>query len=226
MLILTILACKKQDVDVLTIEGIVRDDASKSAIAGVTISIDAIKSSSGWGILTDGKRVNVARTTTDVNGYYHVKLKVFKDAEILEFYLNPGLRKDDYVEIQKDYSLSALNRRGENRVDFTLSPIALLKINYKNASPVSDSDFFSFSWYDSGKGWTKGVTKRENCGTVLVSDAFTWTGKDVCGSLTASTIAEDYTIVYWTVKKGGMTTNYIDSVFVKRGTTTEFPLNY
>lgn len=226
LLIVVNFSCKKLDINVYEIEGIVTDPASRLPVSDIKISIDGIKSSSGWGIITDGKRETIGRTSTDANGYYHIKLKIFKDAERLEFYLNPGLEKADYVERQNTYPLAGINRKETNLVNFTLSPAALIKISYKNAMPVSDSDFFYFGWYNNGTGSTKGIIKQEDCGTIKVSDAFTWRGKDVCGTLTAGTIAEDYTHIYWTVIKNGITNNYNDSIFVKRGAVSEFLLNY
>ena len=221
-----IFSCKKEDVETIVVEGAVADDASKNPLAGIIIFIDGIKSSSGMGIITDGKRETVGRATTDANGYYKAKLKIFKDAEYLEFYLNPGKPKQGYVERQQDIYLSNLDKNGSNKVDFTLSPTALLKINFKNASAVSDSDFFYFSWMADGNGWPKGILQKENCSSVAASEALTWTGKDVCGIFTVETIAEKYTTVFWTVKKSGITKQYWDSVFVKRGLINEFSLNY
>ncbi len=219
-------SCKKEGIEIISVEGIVRDDASKQPLSNIVISIDGIKSPSGMGFITDGKRENVGQTTTDANGYYKVKLKVFSEAERLEFYLNPGKLKDGYVDRQQDIYLSDLNKGVSNKADFTLSPTALLKIDFKNVNPVSDADFFYFGWYADGNGWPKGIVQKESCGTVAASEALTWTGKDVCGTFTVGTIAEKYTYVYWTAKKSGITKQYTDSVFVKRGIVNEFSLNY
>lgn len=226
LLITVTFSCTKEGIDTVTVEGVVRDDASKDPLVGIYISIDGIKSPSGMGIITDGKRETVGRTTTDANGYYKVKLKVFKEAERLEFYLNPGKIREGYVDRQQDIYLSSINKSGSNKVDLSLSPTALLKINFKNASPVSNSDFFYFGWYANGNGWTKGIIQKDNCGTVAASEALTWTGKDVCGNFTVETIAEQYSHVYWTVTKSGITKQYGDSVLVKRGIINQFSLNY
>lgn len=220
------MSCRKEGINTINVEGVVRDDASKKPIAEIFIAIDGIKSPSGMGIITDGKREAVGQARTDANGYYRVKLKVFKGAERLELYLNPGKMKDGYVERQQDVYISDIDKSGSNKLDFTLSPTAVLKIKFKNVNAVSDSDFFYFGWYANGNGWTKGVIQKENCGTIPVSEALTWTGKDVCGTYTIETIAELKTHVYWTVKKNGLTKQYRDSVFVKRGIENEFLLNY
>ena len=229
LLISPTFSCTQEGIEskeTISVEGVVRDDASKAPLAGIHISIDGIKSPSGMGIITDGKRETVGRTTTDANGFYKVKLKVFKEAERLEFYLNPGKLKEGYVDRQQDIYLLTINKGGSNKVDLALSPTALLKIKFKNASPVSDSDFFYFGWYANGNGWTTGIKQKDNCGTVEASEALTWTGKDVCGNFTVETIAEQYTHVYWTVKKSEITTQFGDSVLVKRGIINEFSLNY
>jgi hypothetical protein len=226
LLVSIIFSCEKEGIDIITVEGVVRDDASWTPISGIFISIDGIKSPSGMGIITDGKRQTAGRTTTDVNGYYKVRLKVFEEAERLEFYLNPAIQKQGYVERQQNVYLSAINRSGSNKLDFTLSPTALLKITFKNANPVSDSDFFYFGWMPNGNGWTREVIQKENCGSVAASEALTWTGKDVCGTFTVEAIAEKYTQVYWMVIKNGITNRYSDSAFVQRGVMNEFSLNY
>jgi hypothetical protein len=216
----------KEEADKMSVEGFVKDDASGEAITGVTIYIDAIKAPSGMGLITDGKRKRVGQTATDSKGYYKANLKIFKEAERLEFYLNPGKSKEGYVETQENVYLSDLNRHGNNKLNNTLSPTGLLRIKFKNVQPVSDADFFYYGWYDSGNGWTRGTIQKENCGTIAPSEALTWTGKDVCGIYTVETIAEGFTRVYWNVTKNGVTKNFSDSTFIKRGIINEFSLNY
>ena len=221
-----IVSCKKEGIETISFEGVVKDDVSQQPLAGVSISVDAIKSPTGTGIVTDGKRETVGRTRTDANGRYKVQLNVFKEAERLEFWLNPGQPKEGYVDRQQDIYKSDLIGSGSIKMDFSLSPTALLKIRFKNASPVSEADFFYFSRHTNSTGSTKGVLQKENCGSVPASEALTWTGKDVCGTFTEETIAEQYTHVYWTVKKSGITKQYQDSVFIKRGRVNEFSINY
>ena len=220
-------SCKKDlaNFQIITIEGVVKEDASKQALNGIFITIDAIKSPSSWEGW-DGKRETVESVTTDANGYYKVKLKVFKDAERLEFYLNPAKLNKDYVDSQRDVQLSTLNVNGNNKQDFTLSPIGILKIHFKNSTPVSATDFFYFGWYANGNGWPSGIIQKENCGTVPASQALTWTGKDVCGIFTVGTIAEQFTHVWWHVNKNGVIHDYQDSIFVSRVIVNDFQLNY
>jgi len=73
LLILTLvnISCEMEDMDIIIVEGYIKDDASNIPLAGITINIDAIKSPSGMGIITDGKRKKAGETvTTDANGYY------------------------------------------------------------------------------------------------------------------------------------------------------------
>lgn len=219
------ISCKKdfRNFQVITIEGVVKDDASKQPLSGIFITIDAIKSPTSWEGW-DGRRETVGSVTTDANGYYKVKLRVFKGAERLEFYLNPGQLNKGYVESQRNIELSHLN--GNGNTDFTLSPIGILKIHFRNATPVSDLDFFYFDWFANGNGWTTGMIQKENCGTVASSEALTWTGKDVCGIFTVGTIAEKSTHVWWHVEKNGVIHDYQDTIFIKRGIINDFFLNY
>ena len=220
-------SCRKEfgNTQIISIEGVIKDDASKQVLNGIFITIDAIKSPSSWEGW-DGYRKTVGSVTTDANGHYKVKLKVYNDAERLEFYLNPGKLNSGYVDSQPNIQLSSLNLNGNNKFDFTLSPIGILKIHFRNAIPIANTDFFYFGWSANGNGWPAGLLQKENCGTVSVSQALTWTGKDVCGIFTIGTIAEQFTHIWWHVEKGGVINLYRDSVYVKRGVVTDFNLNY
>jgi hypothetical protein len=217
-------SCKKENADTISIEGVVTDDVSNLPVPGIVVSVDAIKSPSGWGILTDGKREPAGRVTTDANGYYKVNVKIFNEAEFLEFTINPGRINNNYDERYHDTYLSSLNRSATNKIDFALSPTAVLKIKFKNQSPVSDSDEFYFGNYSNG--YTSGILQKENCGTISANDAMKWIGKNVCGAYTYQTAAERYSYIFWTVKKNGITNNYRDSVLVRRGVLNEYSINY
>lgn len=219
-------SCGKADIDIMSIEGVVKDYVSGQPVSGVTINIDAIKSPTGMGIITDGRRKNVGQTITDSKGYYRVKLKVFEEAERLEFTLNSGKEKEGYVTAQHILYFDGINEKESRKFDLKLSATALLRIKFKNAQPFSDSDFFYFGWSDRANGWTRGIIQKENCGTVLPSEALTWTGKDVCGLHTVETAADGTTFVYWNVKKDGVLKQYKDSTYIKRGVINEFNLNY
>jgi len=219
-------SCEKQEMDIMIVEGYIKDDATKLPVAGITIHIDAIKSPSGMGIITDGKRKKAGETVTDANGHYKVKLRVFEEAEMLEFWLNRGGTKKAFEDAQRVAYLSDLNKDGHNRIDFDLTPLALLKINFRNVDPISNADFFYFGWYTTNSGGSWGSVNEENCGSVIPSEARIWTGMDVCGSTTVRTAAEKSTSVYWTVKKNNITKEYNESVFVKRGVLNEFTISY
>ncbi|RYE27557.1 MAG: hypothetical protein EOP42_19075 [Sphingobacteriaceae bacterium] len=178
------------------------------------------------GIITDGKRETIGYTTTDKNGHYKIKLKIFRGAERLEFYINPIKTKQGYVESQQDIDISAINKSRSDNLNFTLSPTARLKINFKNATPFSDTDSFSFSWFAYANGWPEGIIQKENCGTVLDKESLIWIGKDVCGAFTIGTIAERYTQVYWNVRRNGIYKQYKDSIYVKRNVINQFSINY
>ncbi|MBX3242215.1 MAG: carboxypeptidase regulatory-like domain-containing protein [Chitinophagaceae bacterium] len=220
--LLLLCSCEKLAGNRIIIEGVVRDAASGAPVPGVRISVDAIKPSSGWGIITDGRREGVAAAITDNEGYYNVSFKVFHGAQYLDFFLSPADPNAYTSNLETMHEIP----RGETLRDFEISPIGLLKISFKNVNPVSDDDFFYFNWFNNGKGWVNGQAVRENCGTIQVSDAVTWKGKDVCGVWTVQTIAESTTRISWTVEKNGIRKEYRDSIFVKRDKTAEYVLNY
>lgn len=223
-------SCELADTDtvLLPVEGIISDHISGEPVAGLTLNIDAIKSPSGMGIITDGSRVTAAQTTTDSKGYYKAKLKIFEGAETLEFILNSGHEKAGYVETKHTFDFPDLNGSG-NKIDFTMSPTALLLLKIKNTQPASDSDYFGLGWHDRitewSRGWTRGILEKENCGTVT-ENGLIWIGKDVCANYVVEAIAGDYIFIYWTVKKDGVTNEYKDSTYVERGIMNEYILNY
>lgn len=217
-------SCEKE-MDAIIIEGIIREEGSNKPIAGIQIFVAAIESSPGMGII-GGRRDYVGQGTTDPVGYYRIKLKVFKKAERLDFDINAAHAKGGYVYTQQAVYLSDLNRRGNNNLDFSLSPVAVLKIKFKNASPVSDFDLFNFSYDSDGNGWVKGIVKKESCGAVAINEGANWIGKDVCGEYTVEAIADKAARVHWTVIKNNVTRQYIDSAYIRRGVINEFSINY
>lgn len=219
-------SCKKENQDKVVVEGIILDDQSKKPLDGIVIYIDGIKTPSGMGIITDGKRERVGQTTTDVNGHYRVDLKLFKSVERLAFYINPAHRKEGYADRHTDTDLSSINVNAVSRFDFTLHPTALLEVKFKNVNPVSDSDRFYFSNYSGGFGGTRGTIKLENCGSITPKDSFFWIGKDVCGTSTIDAMAGLYTYVFWTVEKNAIRKQFKDSVYVKKGVVNSLNINY
>jgi len=214
-LVCLISSCSKEPTDTIIIEGIVRDDLTLKSIRGVSVSASAV-SAVGF-----GRNEEVGRTITDADGHYRLQLKIFKEAERLDFDINGGNLTDGYTYIQESIYTPLPDH---HLLDFRLNPTALLKIKFKNATPVSNSDFFYFGW--DGTGWTKGIVNKEYCGSIMPSQASTWTGKDVCGIYTIERIAERTTLIYWSVTKNNIITNYRDTVYVRRGIVNEFSLNY
>ncbi len=226
LLLLVLSSCEKEKTDNYTIEGQVRDDITNLPVEGVHISVDAIKPSSGMGIITDGKRKTVGEVTTDRNGYYRANLKVFQEAQRLEISINDNNRKEGYTDGYLDVSLSALNKAGSTTLSHTLSPTALLQIKFVNTSPQSDADKFMLNWCNCGQGLTKGILNKESCGTVKESEGGQWIGKDVCGIYTIEAVAGRRTDFSWYVTKHNETKLILGSVFVERGVLNEFLIQY
>jgi hypothetical protein len=220
-------SCEKEDVDVFIIEGQITDDITNQPIDGVQISIDAIKSSSGMGIITDGKRKAVGKATTDRNGYYKAKLKVFNEAQRLELFINEGYQRQGYTDGKLGASLSALNKGGNTTFNHALSPTAILKIKFVNTSPQTDTDRFILNWWNGGPyGTTRGILNTESCGTVKESEGGQWIGQDACGVYTIEAVAGRKSDFSWYVTKNNETKLFLDSVFVERGVVNDFLINY
>lgn len=218
-------SCEKEEKDTMTVEGFVLDQITKEPVAGVAIEVDAIKPPTGMGIITDGKRKRAATAITDINGFYHCKLKLFEEAERCEFKLNVNQVKNYATERTKDFYLKDLSRGTVNTLDFELIPITLLKISFNNDRPISDNDFFYFNFYSETSIGGK-IVESQTCGSVIETEAGTWRGKDVCGTTTVETEADRYTYIYWTVEKNNLRNSYRDSTYCERGKVSEFIIKY
>lgn len=219
-------SCEKEDAEIYVIEGRITDDISNQPIEGVQIQVDAVKSSSGMGLITDGRRETVGEATTDRNGYYKANLIVFNDAQRLEMSINENNLKEGYTDGYIDASLSSLSKGGNTTFNHTLSPTAILKIKFVNANPQTNTDKFILNWCNCGQGLTKGILNRESCGTVKESEGGQWIGQDVCGIYTIEAVAGRKSDFSWYVTKNNETKLYLDSVFVERGVLNEFLINY
>lgn len=225
-LLILLSSCDREDIDIFTIEGKIIDDVSLQPIEGVQIRVDAIKSPSGMGIITDGRRETVGVATTDRNGYYKAKLKIFQGAQYLEIFVNENNKKEGYTTGYIDASLSNLNKGVNTTFNHAISPTAILKIKFVNTSPQTESDKFILNWCNCGQGLTKGVLNRESCGTVKESEGGQWIGKDVCGVYTIEAVAGRKSDFSWYVTKNNETKLFLDSVYVERGVINEFLINY
>lgn len=219
-------ACEKEDVKIYDIEGKITDDILNQPIEGVHITIDAVKSPSGMGVITSGRRETVGETTTDISGYYKVRLVVFDEAQRLEIAINENSQKEGYTDGFIDASLSSLSKGVKNMLSHKLSPTAILKIRFANTSPQSDTDKFILNWCNCGQGLTKGILNRESCGAVKESEGGQWVGKDVCGVYTVEAVAGRKSHFSWYVTENNETKLYLDSVFVERGVLNEYVIHY
>jgi hypothetical protein len=196
------------------IEGYIIDGVSLSKIDGVLVFVSAI-STAGW-----GSNEFIGSAMSDANGYYKLKLKIPEGTDRLDLDVNGGSYRKGYTDAGKSlYPPDIVS----TAIDFKLYPTGILKIKFKNASPVNDKDFFYFG---SDKTAGQGVISKEVCGTVLPTDAYTWIGKDVCGAQTIEKIGERFVWVYWSVTKNNIIKNFLDSIYVKRDVINEFNINY
>jgi hypothetical protein len=225
-LLIVFSSCEREDIEVFIIEGKIIDNVSNQPIEGIQVRVDAIKPSSGMGIITDGRRETVGGATTDRNGYYKAKLKVFHEAQYLEIFINENNKKEGYTTGYIDASLSTLNKSVNTTFNHAISPTAILKIKFVNTSPQTDSDKFILNWCNCGQGLTKGILNRESCGTVKESEGGQWIGKDVCGIYTIEAVAGRESDFSWYVTKNNVTKLVLSSVYVERGVINEFLINY
>lgn len=226
LLTLVFCACEREDTTIYILEGYMTDRVSGQGVDGVRIEVDAVKSSSGMGIITDGNRSFAGRATTDKNGYYKLRLSVFDGAEYLQMFINGLNERQGFVEDRRDVPLYELKNSGSNTLNHLLNPTALLKVKFQNTSSASDADQFELKWFDEEGGLTRGVLSRESCGGILENENYQWIGKDVCGIYTIEAIAGRKTMLYWTVTKNNETSSYRDSIEVAPGIINEYHINY
>lgn len=89
-------SCEKAATDTVILEGYVRTHGTNDPVSNIVISVDAIKSGEGMGIITSGKRERLGQTTTNASGYYRFNLKVFEQAERLSFEINDSHENASY----------------------------------------------------------------------------------------------------------------------------------
>lgn len=216
--------CKKEDnTKTIIVEGVINDKISNTPISGIQISIDAIKSPSGMGIINGGKREYIKSLITDNNGHYYTKLKVFDGAEKLEFKINESNvfapSPNGYGSMSNDLNVSDLKFSQSNNIDFQLSPVTILRIEFKNISPQNNSDRFWCNIPDKPLG-------SENCGSIIPTEAQFWEGANVCGTYICETDAEKKILVYWTLNENGIFYERKDSIFTKRNKINVIKLEY
>ena len=214
--------CKKKEATkTIIVEGIIKDNISNAPVAGIGISIDAIKSPTSMGMSISGRRENIEKLETDINGYYYAKLKVFQDAETLEFNFNrfPHVPAIGYESMSRYLEIVNLKPSASNNIDFLISPITILKIKFENMIPQSDSD--RFSCIIPGN-----LIDIENCGSVNPTEALNWAGANVCGTYNCETYAEKITKVFWSYRENSISYNRIDSILTKRNIINVIQLEY
>jgi hypothetical protein len=214
-------SCEKWGDDITIIEGVIRDHQNGQPVAGSYISVDAIKSPASFAISFSGYRKVIGTARSDQNGVYKIKCKIPKDAQSIDIKANEDLSKTDYSRVLMSKDIADINMSGNNRFDLKVGAVSLLKVKFKNTSPVSSSDYLNISWFGAFS-----LLQTENCGTVLPDEALFWKGMDVCGSYTLSVPADTNTTIKWSVKKNDIWTIKETNVFAKRGMVTEFVIAY
>jgi hypothetical protein len=223
--LLLLSACIKDDSRIITVEGHAIDKLSKQPVADLPILVEAVKNGTGTLLTFGGKSAFVGNVKTDANGYYKGRFKIFPEADHLVFYVNALSENPHYIDLKDELYLSEANPNGTTNLDFFVVPKSLLKISFRNATPVSDSDFFSFNYGALGR-WSGRMITEEDCGTVSHNTAYQWIGKNVCGNVTVEVEAERAAMVNWEVIKNGSVRTYFDSVFIRRNLTNEMIINY
>ncbi|GAB2530681.1 hypothetical protein [Rufibacter soli] len=229
LLLYLLLACvnvscllQEEDKDTFIMEGVIRDDITQQPVANIAILVMAMTPGGIFG----GSQANVGEGKTDANGYYRIRIKALKEAERLDYHINGAYPTQEYAYKTASLYLKDLNRNGTNTFDVLLSATTLLKIKFKNVNPFSDTDQFYFGHFSDGNGIASPKGEFVNCGTVQVTEAGNWFGKDVCGILTVWTLADRYTTVYWNVRKNNVLQQNKEKVLVQRGKTNEFIIDY
>ncbi|KAA3438234.1 hypothetical protein [Rufibacter hautae] len=226
---LVLLACfqfsclqEEEDKDRFTVEGFIKDDVNHQPVPEVDILVMAMTP----GGLFGGSQESVGTGKTDARGYYNIKIKANEGAERLDFHVNGDYSFQEYAYMTRSLYTKDLNRSRSNHYDLPISPATLLKIKFKNTHPYSDAVLFYFGHTSTGNGAPLPKAETVNCGTVLMTEAGTYIGKDVCGVHTSWTLADRNTTIYWTVRKNGVYTQKSEKVLAQRGKAYEFTIEY
>lgn len=200
--------------------GIAIDDKTGQPLASLNIRVVGHNNSGGVWFGTSEK-VDLGTALTDAAGRFRLNFTKWEAAQTFEFYFSvpPGyFRRFFTLDANKVHS-------GDTVIKFTKE--TMLRIAFKNTSPVDANDRLSFHHYNAEAEFGYVISP---CTTTLVSGIINvdgyFVGGNVEGSQTCPVAADRKHYINYAVRKSGVTTVYKDSVYCARNMTNVYNLNY
>lgn len=213
---------KKDDPDVLTIDGYITDEKNQQPVKDADIMVVGKVSGMGWNLFPSKEY----KTKTDQNGYFKLQFSPYLSADYYELSANEFSESTAYSFDELWIPADSLHSERNRSVSIKLKPATTLRIIFKNASPVNDSDLFHFWTYTDQLVSFKKADQLEVYGSVTSEYGDHWLGKDVHASRTGQSPAEEYAYIRWTVQKNNVIKDFNDSVYCPRDKETSFEINY
>ncbi len=200
-------SCKKDDENTIIVKGIITDANLKTPIANAEVTFWASRIQNAT---YNSNYISLATTYTDANGNYVLQITKGKDA---------GFRitaeKAKYFGQTADIVVDALPA-GTHTLNYSIYPEAFFKMNVKNNTPINNSDFISYWFYNT-------QPTGANCCNNL---AINFTGQFYENTVKCRTFGGQNIIVKWNVKKNNVVTYNESTIYCTPFDTTTFDLNY
>jgi hypothetical protein len=196
------------------------DDKTGQPLANLKINVVGHNNSGGI-LFGTSERVDLGYAYTDSRGNFFLRFKKWEAAQTFEFSFSiiPGYYGRFFTLEAKDV------HSGDTTIQFTNESI--LKVYFKNTSPVDGNDGLSFSTYSDDAVFGYPLT---SCTTTVLSGVsapeFYFIVGNGEGSKSCPVGADRKYYINYRVRKSGVVTSYRDSVFCTRGAINTYNLNY
>ncbi len=211
--------CRKEMSFPYTFTGKVTD-VNGNAVANAAINLSAYYPG---GVLSGGGYSKIATTRTDNTGNFKTAFNF--DSSANNFMIQ--ISADNYFPLF-DENVFTENIQNDTLVQNpTLYKLATIRINFRNASPVSATDNFDVFQTNEIFGpsfYT--LIERKFTGGTFDELQQRYVGNAVQGYELTKTKGDTYTVIIWGSNKNGVINNFTDSIFIAGGSQGNYNINY
>lgn len=208
-IIFVVISCKKDDKNIIKVEGKIYDPNTKEYVEGAKVVLAASKLSSG-GIFSSGYE-NIVTMTTDASGTFACE---FKEDKYAGYRIT--ITKDHYFGYTKDLTTSEIVAGTTFSPTYSIYPECFIRMEIHNEYPESSNDHVSYSF-------TSGYSTCSDCcdNTVYHGSGMTYADTIFCKTYGN----QDVTLSY-NVTKSGSTILHKITHFCPAFDTTNFMVAY
>lgn len=208
MLLIALLACKKDKSVTITFEGTVTDGVNGGGVSDVAVTLSYQAYEGG---VASSAFTSAGTLYTNANGWYSF---TFKKPAAIKYKI--VLSRNAYFGITQEMNPDNFTTEHNNTLNYTLYPSATFHIGIKNQTPFNSQDQIVFQYIGENTG----------CPTCCNNLLKTFTGTAVDTSLTCLRQGDNYVKFQWLVTKNSLTNLYSDSVLCPKGVVTTYQINY